>query len=53
MVLMDKWHETSDKGESLPAYEQVELKNLVQDELRASAARTFQIVNELRKTENY
>lgn len=47
MVLMDRWRKTRDKGESLPTEEQTELENLVKVELRASAARTAAIADEL------
>ncbi|MBI3942358.1 MAG: hypothetical protein HY326_05040 [Chloroflexi bacterium] len=45
--LMERWRAARDQGQTLPQEEQAELQALVEVELRASAARTAALLQEL------
>jgi hypothetical protein len=45
--LMDRWRIARDRNQALPADEQAELEKLIKAELRASAARTEAMIDEL------
>ncbi|MSP12252.1 MAG: hypothetical protein EXR62_04750 [Chloroflexi bacterium] len=45
--LMERWRAARDQGQTLPQEEQAELQALVEAELRASAARTAALFQEL------